>query len=88
MSMQWILDNWVTILLIGGFIGVHFFMHGRGGHGGGHGAKTRGDNGDHHHIDGSQIPRVKNSSEGVALTGELVADTSKNSDEETHMIER
>ena len=46
--MQWILENWISILLFGGFIGVHFFMHGRGGHGG-HGRKQDGDTQGHSH---------------------------------------
>jgi len=31
--MQWLLDNWIIVLLIGGMIGMHLFGH--GGHGGG-----------------------------------------------------
>lgn len=31
--MQWISENWVTILLIGGMLAMHLFGHGRGGHG-------------------------------------------------------
>ncbi len=33
--MQWALDNWIWILLGGGMIAMHFFGHGRGGHGSG-----------------------------------------------------
>ena len=32
--MQWLLDNWIIVLLVGGMIGMHLFGH--GGHGGGH----------------------------------------------------
>lgn len=36
--MQWLLDNWILVLLVGGMIGMHLFGHrGHGGHGGGHG---------------------------------------------------
>ena len=35
--MQWLLDNWIIVLLVAGFIGMHLFGHGgHGGHGGGH----------------------------------------------------
>jgi hypothetical protein len=40
--MQWLLDNWIWILIVGGFIALHMFGHGghgsrgkRGGQGGG-----------------------------------------------------
>jgi len=33
--MQWILDNWVLILLGGGMIAMHLRGHGSKGHGGG-----------------------------------------------------
>lgn len=33
--MEWIFDNWILLLLIGGMIGLHLFGHGgHGGHGG------------------------------------------------------
>ena len=32
--MQWIIDNWLVLLLGGGMIAMHLFGHGRGGHGG------------------------------------------------------
>nr|WP_306264855.1 hypothetical protein [Pararhizobium sp. IMCC3301] len=35
--MQWIVDNWFLVLLIGGFIVMHLFH----GHGGGHGNGSR-----------------------------------------------
>ena len=36
--MQWILDNWLLLLLGGGMVAMHLFGHGHGGHGhGGHG---------------------------------------------------
>lgn len=35
--MQWLLDNWVVVLLGGGMIAMHLFGHGHGGHGGGKG---------------------------------------------------
>ena len=48
--MQWIIENWKSILLFGGFIGVHFFMHGRGGHGGhGRGRNKNSDTQGHSH---------------------------------------
>ena len=53
--MQWILENWVLILLFGGFIGVHFFMHGRGGHGG-HGRNKNSDTQGHSHDEHSAPP--------------------------------
>jgi len=57
--MQWILGNWVTVLLIGGFIGIHFFMHGRGGHGGhsgGHGRNKR--SGDDASLKGKNVTSI------------------------------
>lgn len=34
--MQWLVDNWILVLLGGGMIAMHLFGHGRhGGHGGG-----------------------------------------------------
>lgn len=42
--MQWILDNWLLLLLGGGMVAMHLFGHGHGGHG--HGGHGRGrDNG-------------------------------------------
>lgn len=35
--MQWIVDNWVLLLLGGGFLAMHLF-----GHGHGHGRKGKG----------------------------------------------
>jgi len=32
--MQWLLDNWIIVLLVGGMIGMHLFGH--GGHDGVH----------------------------------------------------
>lgn len=32
--MQWILDNWLIILLFGGMAAMHLFGHGHGGHSG------------------------------------------------------
>ena len=40
--MQWIMDNWVILLLVGGMLAMHLFGHGHGGHGGGHGGQGRG----------------------------------------------
>lgn len=37
--MDWLADNWVLVLLVVAFIGVHFFMHG------GHGSSSGGDAG-------------------------------------------
>jgi len=31
--MQWLSENWVWILLIGGMAAMHLFGHGHGGHG-------------------------------------------------------
>lgn len=41
--MEWIAENWFLLLLLGGCLGMHLFMHGRGH--GGHG---------HHHMHNSQ----------------------------------
>jgi hypothetical protein len=43
-DMQWIIDNWIWILVIGGMLGMHLFGHGHGkkGHGGGHDVKPKG----------------------------------------------
>lgn len=30
--MQWIIDNWLTLVLIGGMLAMHLFGHGHGGH--------------------------------------------------------
>ena len=30
--MQWIVDNWVIMLLVGGMLDMHLFGHGHGGH--------------------------------------------------------
>ena len=38
--MQWIIDNWLTVVLIGGMFAMHMFGHGHGGHGG-HGGHRR-----------------------------------------------
>jgi len=44
--MQWLLDNWIIVLLGVGMIGMHMFGHGgHGGHGGGQGG------GKHKHSD-------------------------------------
>lgn len=32
--MQWIIDNWLTLVLVGGMLAMHLFGHGHGGHGG------------------------------------------------------
>lgn len=75
--MQWILNNWVTILLVGGFIGVHFFMHGRGGHGGhgggsgGHKTKGNNDQDDHQHAKEQQSGATP---DPAAQTGEVVVE--------------
>jgi len=31
--MQWLIDNWILVLLIGGMGAMHLFGHGHGGHG-------------------------------------------------------
>ena len=31
--MQWVIENWVPLLLVGGMIAMHLFGHGHGGHG-------------------------------------------------------
>ncbi len=33
--MEWLADNWMWVLLIGGFGAMHLFGHGRHGKGGG-----------------------------------------------------
>ena len=40
--MQWIVDNWLILLLGGGMVAMHLFGHGHGGHGGGHGGHGPG----------------------------------------------
>jgi len=41
--MQWLVDNWILVLLGGGMIAMHLFGHGRhGGHGGNGGGKAKG----------------------------------------------
>ncbi|MBI1220769.1 MAG: hypothetical protein GC186_19750 [Rhodobacteraceae bacterium] len=44
--MQWILDNWLIVLLFGGMAAMHLFGHGHGGHSGhgngGHGGGCGG----------------------------------------------
>ncbi len=42
--MQWLTDNWIWILLIGGMLAMHLFGH--GGHGG-HGGRGNGGHGGH-----------------------------------------
>lgn len=38
--MDWLTDNWVWILLIAAFVGMHLFGHrGHGGHSSGHGRR-------------------------------------------------
>jgi len=32
--MEWIAENWLLIVLIGGMLAMHLFGHGHGGHGG------------------------------------------------------
>ncbi len=40
--MQWIVDNWLVLLLGGGMVAMHLFGHGHGSHGGhGRGDRTR-----------------------------------------------
>ena len=58
--MQWIVDNWLLVLLIGGGLGAHFFLHGRGGHGG-HGHNHRGED--------DQAPQDSGKSDGEIVTG-------------------
>lgn len=31
--MQWITENWLTLLLVGGMLAMHLFGHGHGSHG-------------------------------------------------------
>lgn len=40
--MQWVVDNWLILLLVGGMLAMHLFGHGHGGHGGGRGGHGRG----------------------------------------------
>ena len=30
--MEWIIENWVLVLVIGGMAALHLFGHGHGGH--------------------------------------------------------
>lgn len=41
--MQWIVDNWLILLLGGGMVAMHLFGHGHGHGRGGHGGHGRGD---------------------------------------------
>lgn len=68
--MQWILENWVSILFFGGFIGVHFFMHGRGGHGHGHGGGHGGHKGGHQHGEGGKTQSDINVNKVIGISGE------------------
>ena len=79
--MQWIFDNWVAILLFGGFIGAHFFMHGRGGHGGGHRGKMGSNSCDHQHGEDGKAQQPVKRAAPAALTGEVAADNSTNAAE-------
>ena len=31
--MQWVVENWVLLLLLGGMLAMHLFGHGHGNHG-------------------------------------------------------
>jgi len=53
--MQWVIDNWVLVLLGGGFVAMHLF-----GHGHGHGRKGRRDDqatGSDDRADTAELPR-------------------------------
>ncbi len=39
--MEWLASNWLWVALVAGFIALHWFGHGRHGHGGGHGHHSR-----------------------------------------------
>lgn len=66
--MQWIVDNWLILLLLGGMLAMHLFGHGHGGHGGhGRGGKkpnTSDEHAGHEHetrdtkagVDGENTP--------------------------------
>ena len=41
--MQWILDNWLILLLGGGMVAMHLFGHGHGGHGKSKGKQSQND---------------------------------------------
>ncbi|WP_035919563.1 hypothetical protein [Leisingera aquimarina] len=48
--MQWIVDNWLILLLGGGMVAMHLFGHGHGGHGrGGRRKNTSNDRTAHVH---------------------------------------
>lgn len=38
--MQWLAENWLTLLLVAGMLALHMFGHGHGGHGK-HGGRKR-----------------------------------------------
>lgn len=38
--MEWLSQNWAWVLLIGGFVAIHLFGHGRHGGHGGHGGNV------------------------------------------------
>jgi len=69
--MQWILENWVTALVIVGLVGVHFMMHGRRGHGSHDGGQQNGGN--------DQTSRTDEVDEGDALIGEAIQVRSESS---------
>ncbi|MFA5632601.1 MAG: hypothetical protein WC997_13905 [Porticoccaceae bacterium] len=40
--MSWLAENWIWVVLGGGFIGMHLFGHRMGGGCGGHGHRSHG----------------------------------------------
>ena len=39
--MEWLTENWVLVLVVGGMAALHLFGHGRGGHNHGKTAKRQ-----------------------------------------------
>ena len=62
--MQWIVENWFLVLLIGGFVVMHLFH----GHGGGHGNKSR------HREPEDQRDKDQHEDQRRSHTGETAAD--------------
>lgn len=52
--MEWAMENWFLLLLLGGCLGMHFFMHGHG----------HGNHGNHH----THVPSL-NRHDGVGDPG-------------------
>lgn len=61
--MEWLIGNWIWILVLGGCLLMHLTMHGGHGRHGGH-AGGRGDDADHSGDDASHEPPGTGDREG------------------------